>query len=332
MVPVTSFAGLPVAVLGLGRAGTASALALQNGGASVWAWDDSERARERALIAGVSLADLDACNWCELTTLVLAPGIPLHYPAPHPLVAAARQAGCEIIGEMELLARTQPDAAYIGITGTNGKSTTTALIGHIFDCAEKTYAVGGNLGQPALDLEPLGQGGTYVLELSSYQLDLVQSVRFDAAVLLNISPDHLDRHGGLDGYVAAKRRIFERQSGDDAAIIGLDDPHALAVYEELRNTGDQRVIGIASTRTVTGGVWCTDGILVDDLDGGAKPVMDLRNIETLPGAHNWQNAAAAYAVARIRGMREKTIVTAIQSYPGCRIVRNAYPGRTTCAT
>lgn len=316
MIPVSAYAGLPVAVLGLGRAGLASARALMRGGAIVWAWDDRKSARDQATVAGVPLVDLETCNWRELTTLVLAPGVPLHFPMPHPVVVKAREAGCEIIGEVELLARTDRGATFIGITGTNGKSTTTALIGHIFGFAGRSSAFGGNLGQPALDLERQGGDGAYILEMSSYQLDLTTSTRFDTAILLNISPDHLERHGSLDGYVRAKKSIFARQTEDDWAIVGVDDEISAGIFGELTNDGSRRVVGVSSTKRVPGGVYCVEGKLVDELDGTPRPVADLTSVRTLPGAHNWQNAAAAYAAARSRGLRAETIVQAIATYPG----------------
>ncbi|MEQ8666384.1 MAG: UDP-N-acetylmuramoyl-L-alanine--D-glutamate ligase [Rhodospirillales bacterium] len=316
MIPVTPFSGLPVAVLGLGRAGLASARALMQGGATVWAWDDSKAPRDQATIAGVPLLDLATCNWRELTSLVLSPGVPLHYPEPHPVVTAARGAGCEIIGEVELLARTDQAATYVGITGTNGKSTTTALLGHIFRYAGQKSAVGGNLGQPALDLEPQGYGGTYILEMSSYQLDLTTTARFNTAVLLNISPDHIDRHGTFAGYVEAKKRIFAGQTNEDVAIVGVDDETGKAIYEEISAEGGRRVIGISATQETAGGVYGHAGKLIDDLDGHHREILDLRRVRTLPGEHNWQNAAAAYAAARARGLRDVTIVEAIKCYPG----------------
>mgnify|MGYP000745954005 CR=1 FL=1 len=179
MIDVFPFAGLPVPVLGLGRSGIAAAKALQRGEAEVWAWDDNEAARARAADEGIEIVDLNGINWREATSLVLSPGIPHTFPKPHPIVAAAREAGCEIIGDVELLARTQRDAAYVGITGTNGKSTTTALIGHIFQVSGREAEIGGNLGMPACALEPLDAEGTYILEMSSYQLELTFSITFE---------------------------------------------------------------------------------------------------------------------------------------------------------
>ena len=193
MIDLSFFGGLPVAVLGLGKSGLSAARALMASGAEVWAWDDSEDRRAAAAAEDIPLVDLYRCNWRELTSLVISPGIPHTYPQPHPVAALAKEHGCEIIGDIELLARAQRNANYVGVTGTNGKSTTTALIGHVFELSGRAVGVGGNLGQPALDLEPLDQGGTYVLEMSSYQLEITVSITFDVAVLLNVSPDHLER-------------------------------------------------------------------------------------------------------------------------------------------
>jgi len=316
MIDVFPYAGLPIAVFGLGRSGIASALALQKSGAEVWAWDDSESARDAASTTGVTLVDLNSCDWSQLMTLLLSPGIPLHHPAPHPIVTLARGAGVEIIGDIELLARTQRDASYVGVTGTNGKSTTTALIGHILQVSGREAEVGGNLGVPALTLMPMGHEGIYVLEMSSYQLDLTVSITFDVAVLLNISPDHLDRHGGMEGYIAAKKTIFNRQTRPRTAVIGVDDDKARALYEDLLAINDQRVVPVSGRQAISGGVYAENGVLIDDMDGAAVPVMDLKTVATLPGEHNWQNAAAAYAAARATGVAAHAVMACINSYPG----------------
>lgn len=326
MIPVTQYAGLPVAVLGLGRAGLASACALMKGGANVWAWDDSPAARGQATIEGVPLVDLSGANMHETTTLVMSPGIPLHHPKPHPVAQQAKVAGCEIIGEVELLSRTDREATYVGITGTNGKSTTTALIGHIFDVARRRAAVGGNLGQPALDLDHQGEDGIYVLEMSSYQLDLTMSARFNVAVWLNLSPDHLDRHGGLDGYVAAKKRIFANQKIGDTAVIGIDDERSIKVFEDAKTRPGIKAVPISSSVRAKGGVFVLDGLMFDDLDGVAEMIMDVGAVATLPGAHNWQNAAAAYAAARSCGIDRATIIAAIKTYPGLPHRQEIVPG------
>ncbi len=316
MIDLSFFNGLPVAVLGLGKSGLAAARALHTAGAEVWAWDDNEDTRAAARAKDVPLVDLNTCNWQQPTSLVISPGIPHTHPAPHPAAAQARAHNAEIIGDIELLARAQRNAQYLGITGTNGKSTTTALIGHIFQLAGREVAVGGNLGTPALQLEALDAGGTYVLEMSSYQLELTYSITFDIAVLLNISPDHLERHGGLDGYIAAKRQIFHRQTRPRTAIVGVDDEICRGIFEDLRAADEQFVVPVSGRGPCPGGVFVQNGILHDDTDGQGLAVMDLREIPTLPGAHNWQNAAAAYAACKVAGIEPPIIAACLRSFPG----------------
>ncbi|HEY9539125.1 MAG TPA: UDP-N-acetylmuramoyl-L-alanine--D-glutamate ligase [Kiloniellaceae bacterium] len=315
-IDLSFFAGLPVAVLGLGKSGLAAARALHASGAEVWAWDDSEDQRAKAREAEIPLVDLNSVNWQEVTSLILSPGIPHSFPAPHPAVAEARKHGVEIIGDIELLARSQRNASYVGITGTNGKSTTTALIGHILKLAAREVAVGGNLGTPALTLEALEPGGIYVLEMSSYQLELTLSITFDVAVLMNITPDHLDRHGGFEGYVKAKRQIFHRQTKPRTAVIGVDDAVCRGIFEELKAADELNVIGISGERAVPGGVFVEDGVLIDDSDGRRVPAMDLRQVASLPGSHNWQNAAAAYAACKTVGVDPAVICACLRSFPG----------------
>ncbi|MHA1598590.1 MAG: UDP-N-acetylmuramoyl-L-alanine--D-glutamate ligase [Alphaproteobacteria bacterium] len=309
---ITHFKDKIVAVFGLGRSGLAAARALVAGGATVAAWDDSAATRAAATEANVPLVDLYACDWSDITALVLSPGIPVLHPAPHPIAKLARDLGVEIIGDMELLSRSGIKARVIGITGTNGKSTTTALLGHIFRASGSSVQIGGNIGVPVLDLETLGEDGTYVLELSSYQLDLTSSLSCDIAVLLNITPDHLDRHGGMDGYIAAKRRLFDMQGDGGVAVIGVDDEASRAIYEELKNSGT--VIPVSGLGPVAGGggVYAHGGTLFD----GGTEILDLADAPALPGQHNAQNAAAAYAMARAAGIAPATIVRALKSFPG----------------
>ena len=316
MIDVTPFTDRPIAVFGLGRSGLAAAEALQRGGMAVWAWDDDADARTRAAAVGASLVDLYGCDWAALANLVLSPGIPHTHPAPHPVADLARAAGIEIISDIDILGRCQHQAAYIGITGTNGKSTTTALNGHILRCAGVSAEIGGNLGAPALSLGPLADGGIYVLEMSSYQLELTVSTTFDVAVLLNISPDHLERHGGMDGYVSAKRLIFRRQSAAHTAVVGVDDATSRAIHDDLVAADDRVVVPVSGEAAVAGGVYVEAGILIDDTDGKTVSVIDLRPVATLPGRHNGQNTAAAYAAARAAGIRPDAIATAIHTYPG----------------
>ncbi|WP_259780661.1 UDP-N-acetylmuramoyl-L-alanine--D-glutamate ligase [Aestuariispira ectoiniformans] len=304
-----------IAVMGLGKAGLSAVRALCDAGAAVRAWDDNDKRRDEAATLGAQIIELtnsSAFDGC--CALVLSPGIPHTHPEPHPAAAAAKAAGVPIIGEVALLAETQPDARYIGITGTNGKSTTTALTGHILEHARKKVGIGGNLGTPSLDLDALGEDGTYVLEMSSYQLEL-SPIHFHGAVLLNISPDHLARHGGMDGYVAAKMRIFDGQTADDFAVVAIDDDRCAGLAEALTH-GDRRVVPVSSQSEVPGGVYVKGTDLIDDLDGEAKAVLDLSMVTTLPGLHNWQNVAAAYATVRLLGISEKVTCDAISDYPG----------------
>ena len=316
MIDLGFFGGLPVAVLGLGKSGVSAARALAASGAEVWAWDDNEDRRAAARAQDIPLVDLHNCNWRELTSLVISPGIAHTHPEPHPVAALARKHGCEIIGDIELLGRAQRNAQYIGITGTNGKSTTTALIGHILEMAGREVAIGGNLGTPALDLEALETGGIYVLEMSSYQLEITVSITFDVAVLLNVSADHLERHGGLDGYVAAKRLIFNRQTRPRSAIVGRDDKTCRRIHDELESAGEQAVIPISGRAPCAGGVYALDGVLHDDTDGQALAALDLREVASLPGEHNWQNAAAAYAACKAAGVSPPVIAACLRSFPG----------------
>ena len=316
MIRLDLFAGYPIAVLGLGKSGLSAARALQQGGAEVLAWDDDVAKRDAANDLGIPVVDLKERDWQELTTLVISPGIPHLHPAPHPVARLAREAGCEIICDVELLARAERNASYVGITGTNGKSTTTALIGHILETAGREVEVGGNLGRPVLDLAPLGDNGAYVLEMSSYQIELTLSITFDIAVLLNITPDHTERHGGFEGYVAAKRHIFHRQTRPKVAVIGVDDPPCQEIFEDLRSAGAQIVIPISSQSHVEGGIYVDSGVLYDDMDGQRTMAVDLREIPSLPGLHNWQNAAAAYATAKSLGVEMPVIAACIQSFPG----------------
>ena len=319
MIAAPEFEGRKVVVLGLARSGLAAAKAFAGGGAEVLAWDDSEKTRLAVgggAARGISLRDPAQIDWREVAALMLSPGIPHSFPRPHPAVERARAAGVEILGDIELLGRAQPAARYIGITGTNGKSTTTALVGHILATAGRTVEIGGNLGPPALGLKPLGADGAYVLELSSFQLELVTTLDFDVAVLLNVTPDHLDRHGDMTGYIAAKRRIFARQKDGATAIVGVDDPICRDIAESLTRDGVARVIPISVGETAPGGVYVAAGWLTDALDGKPERVFDLADAPRLPGAHNAQNAAAAYAVARRAGLSPDQATAGIRSFPG----------------
>ena len=315
-IRIPAMAGQTVAVFGLAKSGLSAARALMASGADVWAWDDGAGPRDAARAAGIPLVDLAACDWSKPAALVLSPGLPHTFPTPHPVAALATARRCPIIGDIELMARAGLGARFIGITGTNGKSTTTALIGHILKSAGRRVEVGGNLGTPALDLAPLGRDGTYVLELSSYQLELTPTLVLDVAVLLNITPDHLDRHGGMDGYIAAKARIFERQSPTQTAVIGVDDAHSCGLQARIAAARQQVVIPISASRWIANGVYADRGWLVDDRKGRAERILDLAEAPRLPGAHNWQNAAAAFAACAAAGLATPAIVAGIKSFPG----------------
>lgn len=317
MIRIDTFKGQPVAVMGLSRTGLTAARALAAGGAEVWAWDDDDARREAAAGEGIALVDLAARDLRHAGALVLSPGIPHLHPEPHPVAAKARDAGCEIICDVDLLARQITEPGYVGVTGTNGKSTTTALIGHVLARAGNEVAVGGNIGEPVLDLNELGPSGTYVLELSSYQLERVPRLALDVAILLNISPDHLDRHGGMDGYVAAKTRIFDRTADGGHAIVGMDDRYGRGLRLDLTMRGGLKIVPISGNQRMPGGVYADGtGMLIDDLDNGRAGVLDLRAVDTLPGRHNWQNAAAAYAAARLVGVAAASAAEAIRSFAG----------------
>ncbi|MEE2566055.1 UDP-N-acetylmuramoyl-L-alanine--D-glutamate ligase [Hyphobacterium marinum] len=322
MIPVRSFAGQHVAVFGLGRTGIATVKALLAGGATVSAWDENEDSRKSAEAAGIETEDLGRRDWGDVAALVLSPGIPLTHPKPHRMVELARAVGARVIGDIELFARELNALAdderpkVIGITGTNGKSTTTALIGHILKRCGRDARVGGNIGEAVLGLEPPRRGAIYVLELSSYQLDLTETLGCDVAMLLNIAPDHLDRHGDLDGYIAAKKRIFANQVKGNTAIVGVDDPHAQKICSAMMAANGRSVVPISSGRTLSRGVYAVGGKLHDSLSGHAEAVMDMATAPALPGRHNSQNAAAAYAAVRALGLEPRQIAAAIKSFPG----------------
>ena len=322
MIPVTSFAGQEVAVFGLGRTGISAARALMKGGAKVCAWDDNESTRQRAAEAGVTVRDINKMDWQNFAALVLSPGVPYHYPEPHRVVQMAKLVDVPIIGDMELFAQAVDALApherprIVGVTGTNGKSTTTALIGHILKEAGRDVRIGGNIGVGVLDLDALTANSIYVLELSSYQLDLIESLRCDIAVWLNISPDHLDRHGGMDGYVAAKARIFDNQTPEDVAVVGVDDLRSQVMCTRLAARKDRRVIPISAEMALGRGVSVLENRLSDRGAGRIGDSFDLANARTLPGQHNHQNVAAAYAACQALGVDEQEIISAVESFPG----------------
>jgi len=313
-VHIPNVQGRTIAVLGLGRTGMATAERLLASGARVLAWDDSDAARS-AVPADI-LHDLHKADWSTIDALVMSPGIPLTHPTPHPVAAAAKAAGRQIGSDIALLAVAQPQARFVCITGTNGKSTTTTLIAHVLKAAGRRVEVGGNLGQAALSLAPVGHDGIYVLELSSYQLDITPTPLADVAILLNITPDHLDRHGGMDGYIAAKQKVLAPKGQSSLGIVGLDDAPSRATFAAFKDKG-RRLVPISAEKMAPNGVYVTaDGQLVDAIKGASRNVLDLKSIAALPGKHNWQNAAAAYVAAKALGLAVEEIVAGFQSYPG----------------
>ncbi|MDB5487704.1 MAG: murD [Reyranella sp.] len=312
MIDLAVLKGSSFVVLGLARSGLATVRALRAAGIECIAWDDSAASREAAAQAGARIADPATVDWSGIAALIISPGIPNTLPVPHPVAVAARAAGKPIICDVELLARAQPEAQFIAITGTNGKSTTTALIGHILQQAGLRCEVGGNIGRGALDLAGLGKGGLYVLELSSYQLELLQTFRADIAVWLNITPDHIDRHGDLAGYVAAKKNIFARQRAGDCVVIGTEDEPSREVEREIAARTGIACVPVALDRPVAGGVSYRAGMLVD-ADGYT---VDFSDVPTLPGDHNAQNAACAWAVCRWLDVPREMIGAGLRTYPG----------------
>lgn len=317
MTPLTAFAGRRVALFGLGASGLDAARALIDGGAAVFAWDDKEASRAKAAEAGIPILDLATADWSHVQSLVLAPGVPLTHPTPHWTVPLAKAAHVEIIGDIELFCRERaaraPQARFVAITGTNGKSTTTALTAHLYRCFGHEVAMGGNIGTPVLQLPPPGPERVHVVECSSFQIDLAPSIAPTFGVLMNLTPDHLDRHGTMANYAAVKARLV---SGAQTAIVSIDDPDSAAIAARLAAEGH-----VVETISVAGNA-VQDGITLDGTRllrhraGATAPIADLAGIVSLRGAHNAQNAAAAILalgedaadIARLQG--------ALASFPG----------------
>jgi len=322
MIKAVTFKGQNVAVFGLGRTGVTAALSLAKGGASVHAWDDNPAARETAAKNGVALSDLSAADWDNFDALVLSPGVPDTLPKPHWTAEKAKAANVPIICDIEIFAReiaARPEhdrPKIIAITGTNGKSTTTALIGHVLTACGKDAEIGGNIGRGVLDLDKMHAGKHYVIELSSYQLERTQSLRANAAVFLNLSPDHLERHGDMAGYKAAKKRIFDNQTEDDAIVIGVDDADSRLICTELTAKNGRRILPISTHKCVGRGVSVMKGKLYCNMYKKSAEICDLNRAQTLEGQHNWQNAAAAYAAVQSLGIDAKAIGEAILSFGG----------------
>ena len=322
MITVRGFKDKRVAIFGLGRSGLSAALALKAGGAEPLLWDDKPQNMAAAAKQGFTIENLKLADWSEIDALMLSPGVPLTHPEPHWTVNMAKAAGVEIIGDMEIFARTletfEPSRRpkMVAITGTNGKSTTTALIGHILKSAGKDAHIGGNIGIGVLDLPEIHAGAIYVIEVSSYQLDLTTRFKPDVSILLNLSPDHLDRHGGMSGYIDAKTLIFANQTLDDMAVIGTDDDYCQALLTELQARHSVSLTPISARRALGRGVYALNGMVYAATGERAKSIIDLKAVRTLTGRHNWQNAATAYAACRALGLSIESIVAGMRSFPG----------------
>lgn len=290
------FKGKNIAVFGLGKAGKAAVERLVSCGAEVFAWDDNSKSRNLEN-PSVKLESPEKWPWDKIEFMVLSPGIPLTYPKPHKVVKKAQEANVPIICDVELLYMLAPNARYIGITGTNGKSTTTALIGHICKEAGLNAHIGGNIGVSASSLPILGDDGVYILEMSSYQLDLLQKTKFNISVLLNITPDHLDRHGNMEEYIQAKKHIFDRQTSEDTGIVAMESDVTERVYTELKRSSKASIISVYP--------YLTDTLVLGDLT-------------KLPGEHNKQNIAASYMALRVLGVENDDIIAGIKSFDGLK--------------
>jgi UDP-N-acetylmuramoylalanine--D-glutamate ligase len=319
MIVVTLFAQKKVAVFGLGLSGIASAQALMAGGAEVHVWDDSEKGREAAYAVGLTVTDLNTADWSAFAAFVLAPGVPLTHPEPHWTVKRAQAADVEIIGDTELFCRQHrasgTRAKIAAITGTNGKSTTTALTAHLLQAAGRRVAMGGNIGTAALALDPFADDLTYVLEYSSFQIDLTPTADATVACLLNVTPDHIDRHGTLEHYAEVKARLFARMEPDHTAIISVDDDLSAGIAARYAS-GSAILKQISVQVPVANGVYVENGKLIEMQDGKTLSTINVMGIGSLRGPHNWQNAATAFAMVRALGLSYEEIAVGFESFPG----------------
>ena len=329
MIPVQGVAGQRLVVLGLGRSGRSAARAIEAGGGSALCWDDSPSAREAAEAEGFTLHDVSKREaWVGVSALIVSPGIPHLYPEPNKWIARAMEAGVPVDNDIGLFFRSLGSSDWdhldtpprvIAVTGSNGKSTTSALIHHCLVVAGRESQLAGNIGRGVLDIDPPGDGGVVVLELSSYQTDLARSLTPDIAVFTNLTADHLDRHGGMGGYFAAKRRLFA-EGGPDRAVIGVDETEGLYLANQLsEGPGDDRVIRISIERKLEGPGWhvfARKGFLSEYRKARQVASIDLRPIRGLPGTHNHQNACAAFAALRALGLSPKMIEQGFESFEG----------------
>ncbi len=316
MIAAQTFADKSVALFGLGGSGIATALALKAGGAKVTAWDDNPESVAKAEAQGIETRNLREADWSGFDSFLLSPGVPLTHPKPHWTVDLAHAAKVEIIGDIELFARERkreaPDAPFIAITGTNGKSTTTALIAHVLKSAGRDTQLGGNIGTAVMTLDEPAADKFYVVECSSYQIDLAPGINPTAGILLNLTPDHLDRHGDMAHYADVKTRLV---AGSDAAIIGVDDAHCAAIADALESQG-RKVVRVSKDKGLENGYFADGSKLIEAKAGKRRVVADLAGIGSLRGRHNAQNALAAFAAARAVGLGYEEIKTGFRSFAG----------------
>lgn len=316
MIPARTFEGKRVALFGLGGSGMATAEALALGGADVLAWDDNPESVAKASAAGIATGDLRNADWSAFASFVLSPGVPLTHPKPHWSVDLARSAGVEIIGDVELFVRERnsrsPNAPFIAITGTNGKSTTSALTAHILSASGRDTQMGGNIGRAVMTLEPPADDRFYVVECSSYQIDLAPSINPTAGILLNLTPDHLDRHGTMQHYASIKERLV---AGSDAAIIGVDDSYCTHIADRLERAGKD-VVRISKRLPLADGLFADGTDLMEAVNGTYERIAFLEGIGSLRGQHNAQNALAAVAACLKVGLELGEIQSGLESFPG----------------
>jgi UDP-N-acetylmuramoylalanine--D-glutamate ligase len=310
-------------MFGLARTGQASVRALKAGGANVYAWDDNDVQRAQARETGAVDVRWQDWPWDRLAALILSPGVPLTHPKPHDIVLKAKEKSVSVIGDFELFAHEiRPNrslagcAPVIAVTGTNGKSTTTALIGHILKQCGFDAQIGGNIGKPILALDPPNGKTIYVAEVSTFQIDLAPGLTADTALLLNLSPDHIDRHGTMQNYAAVKERLMHQAAKDGLVLIGVDDNHSSSIFTKLASNGGPRPTPVSVGKVLGRGIFVVDGTLYDAQSGRAAKVMELSAARRLLGAHNWQNAAFAYAACKPYVKDTRALVAAIESFPG----------------
>ena len=306
-----------VAILGLGKTGMAVARELKVRGVHVIGWDDKEELRKKAAELNVLIQDLKTVDFSKIELLIISPGIPHTYPTPHPVAKLAKEHNVKIISDIELFVSSYKDAKYIGITGTNGKSTTTALIYHVLKENNIPCAIGGNFGIPVFDLPILKNDGYYVFEMSSYQIELSPSIDFDISILLNITPDHLSRHNGMNGYIAVKKQIFNRASKKSGVnVVAIDDNHTKKIFSELcKEQPKSKNIPVSCGKKVEDGYYVSpNGILIDNSKGEKKEIFDLKTLTNLRGKHNWQNIVAVFAALKKTGLSTTKIIDSIKSF------------------